>query len=187
MVVLTIPGILMKIRIAMAVIIYRVLVGALLLCFGRRLFWLFVGVLGFVIASEMTVELLAGAPAFLRLLISIVAGFAGVLIAIWMQKVAVSLAGFMAGGYFLTLILDTWELQSRHHSWIFFVIGGIAGSILMIWMFDWTLIILSSATGTNLIVHSFHMNHSMAACMVVVLFALGIVVQCKVIKPKQGR
>ena len=167
--------------------LYRILTGALLLCYGRKLFWLFVGVLGFAIASEVTAELLKGEPALVQLLISVAVGFVGIIIAITIQEIAIALAGFMAGGYFLTLLIETWGLQFHYHSWIIFLVGGIIGALLMVWMFDWALIVLSSATGANLIIQSFRMNSAMASAVFIVLFVLGIVIQARLTKPRLRR
>jgi len=162
----------------MQMLIYRILVGALLLCFGRKLFWLFVGVLGFIIASEMTVTLLHGQPEWGRLLISVVAGLVGVGVAIWMQKVAIAVSGFIAGGYFLTILLEATARQPQQE-WVVFIVGGIVGSLLMIWMFNPALIILSSITGANLILQSVHLKPAVASPVFIALVILGTMFQIR--------
>src|SRR3970040_1727818 len=83
----------------------RVVVGLLLLAVGKRLFWLFVAAVGFVAT-------LAGAARFFQpqseltlFVIAVVAGFVGALLAVFAQKLAVGVAGFLAGGYLAIRLL----------------------------------------------------------------------------------
>lgn len=168
----------------MQMLIYRILIGAVLLCLGRKLFWLFVGALGFVMASEMTVEILKTEPAWIQVVIAVVAGSIGVILAITLQEVAIAVSGFMAGGYFLTILLQATSMRFHEQSWIGFVIGGIVGALLMLWMFDPALIVLSSATGAHLILQSFHLSPALVSGLFLVLFVSGIVFQVKMLKPR---
>jgi len=161
----------------------KIAVGIILLCMGRRLFWLFVGAVGFVIASEMVATMLAHEPQTIRLVIAALVGLVGALVAIYVQKLAVTLAGFLAGGYFFMTLLDAWALQSPERSWIAFAVGGIIGAILMMAVFDWTLMIFSSITGAHLIIHSFHMDHTMAAVLFVILCIFGVLFQSRLARP----
>jgi len=77
----------------------RVLVGAFLLGFGRSLYWLFVGGVGFLAANTLASRLLEGSPRMLVLAIAVAAGLLGALLAILLQKFAVGLAGFLAGSW----------------------------------------------------------------------------------------
>jgi len=161
----------------------KIAVGVILLCMGRRLFWLFVGAVGFVVASEMVAAMLAHEPQMVRLVIAALVGLVGALIAIYVQKLAVTLAGFLAGGYFFMTLLDAWALHSPERSWIAFAVGGIIGAILMMAVFDWTLMIFSSITGAHLIIHSFHMDHTMASVLFVILCVFGVLFQSRLARP----
>jgi len=155
----------------------KIAVGILLLCMGRRLFWLFVAAVGFVIAGQMAEVLLAHEPQLVRLLVAAFVGLLGALVAIYVQKLAITLAGFLAGGYILMTLLDASTLHCP--GWISFAIGGLIGAILMIVVFNWTLMVFSSATGAHLIVPALHLHHTMASIIFVVLCVLGVLIQAR--------
>src|SRR5437867_3046454 len=81
-------------------------VGTLLLLFGRQLFWLFVGLIGFAAGLQLAPLLLPGTSEVVVFIAAVLLGLAGAVLAILLQKVAIALAGFVAGGYIaLHLIL----------------------------------------------------------------------------------
>ncbi len=73
--------------------------GLLLLLLGRRLFWLFVAVAGFVVGVQAAPYILPHQSELFLLGIALVLGVIGALLAIFLQKVAIALGGFVAGGY----------------------------------------------------------------------------------------
>src|SRR5688572_12852501 len=82
------------------------LFGLALLVAGRRLYWLFVAAVGFGIGTVLPQaffrpEGLAGATDGREwgLLIALLGGIVGALLAIFFQKLAVALAGAAAGGF----------------------------------------------------------------------------------------
>src|SRR5215467_8179107 len=81
------------------------LVGAVLLVLGRRLFWLFVGIVGFVTVYRLSLEALHVHPFAVRLALALVAGLFGVLLAVFVQRLAVGLAGFLVGAWFAAGLL----------------------------------------------------------------------------------
>src|SRR2546428_11542442 len=58
-------------------IFIRVLVGLAVLLYGRRLFWLFVGAVGFMVAITLVEPLLTGIPEWQVLIAAPVAGLRG--------------------------------------------------------------------------------------------------------------
>jgi hypothetical protein len=78
--------------------IINLLLGIVLLLLGRRLFWLFVGVAGFQLGMELA-ERFVTSPQGMKLLIAIAVGILGAVIAIFLKKVAITIAGFVIGGY----------------------------------------------------------------------------------------
>jgi hypothetical protein len=63
---------------------------------GRRLFWLFVGLMGFITAYRWF-ESNPAAQSSGRCLLAILAGIVGIVLAIFLQRVAIAVAGFFAG------------------------------------------------------------------------------------------
>jgi hypothetical protein len=168
--------------------IAALLVGLLLLFFGRKLFWLFVGATGFVVGMEVAATLFPHQNDW-AVIAGLILGLVGAVAAIFVQKIAIGIAGFLAGGYFLMTALRGWEIQSPETSWISFLIGGAIGALLMYVVFNWALIILSSISGAHLLIHPFALKHEVAALAFVVLAMIGILTQGKILgssKPQPG-
>lgn len=160
--------------------IAAIVVGLLLLFFGRKLFWLFVGATGFVVGLEIAATLFPQ-QGDLGVIIGLILGLIGAVAAIFVQKIAIGIAGFLAGGYFLMTFSRAWELQTHDAAWIAFIVGGIIGTLLMYIVFHWALIILSSISGAHLIIHPFALKHELAAIAFVVIAMIGILAQGKML------
>src|SRR5437763_7374395 len=84
----------------LSVPIIGVIVGAAILLFGRKLFWLFVAALGFAVGIEIAAYFIHEPPPWVTLVIALGLGFLGAIFAIMLQKFAIAVAGFVAGGRF---------------------------------------------------------------------------------------
>src|SRR5438093_9533694 len=74
------------------------LIGIVILFFGRKLFWLCVAAVGFVAGVELAPHLVTDPSPFLQLTIAITLGLIGALLALFLQKIAIAIFGFLAGG-----------------------------------------------------------------------------------------
>ncbi len=81
----------------------------------------------------------------LILVIALFAGIVGALLSVFLQKVAIALAGFAGGGYAAAMVLV--NLHNQPLASVGFVVGGILGAILLLTIFDAALIILSALVG----------------------------------------
>jgi len=116
------------------------------LLFGRRLFWVFVGVAGFLTGAALAGQLFSGQSEWVHLLVGIVLGAIGGLLALNLTKPMAAVGGFLAlGGAALLL---AWPLGlAGTGRWIFFLLAGGIGALLVFALFDWALIINSSISG----------------------------------------
>jgi hypothetical protein len=162
----------------------RILVGIGLLVMGRRLFLLFVGLIGFITGIHLASHFFPGQPEWMIIAIGLMAGVLGALLALLLQWMAVGLAGFLAGGYIVVSVLHVLGLGIRM-DWLPFLIGGILGTILIIFLFDWALIILSSLAGAGLITETFHVDHWVKTLLFIVLLIAGVVVQSGLMKRRR--
>jgi hypothetical protein len=162
----------------------RILAGIGLLVFGRKLFWLFVGLIGFASGMHVATRFFPGQPEWMVLAIALMAGVLGALLALFLQWLAIGLAGFLAGGYIVVRLLHVSGLTTGDTYWILFLVGGIIGLILIIILFDWALIILSSLVGAGLITESVHVAHSGGLLLLIVLVIAGILVQSRLMKTR---
>jgi len=161
-----------------------IVVGAALLIFGRKLFWLFVGGVGFLAGVAIGAKLFADQPVAVHTVIALAVGILGAVLAIVVKKVAVGVAGFLAGGLLLHHLVQTFSATSEHSPWIAFLIGGIIGAILINALFDWALIVLSSLVGSLLIVQELDVSEVAAALFAIILLVCGIIVQSRMKKGK---
>lgn len=156
------------------------LVGFVLLLFGRSLFWLFVAVAGFVAGMEAAPYLLPHQTELFTLVVALILGLIGALLALFLQKVAIVIAGFITGGHLAAVLLA--PVASRAGGLypgavLFFIIGGIVGAILLYIFFNWALIILSSMYGAHLILQGFAPPRHLFSILFIVLALVGILVQ----------
>jgi Domain of unknown function (DUF4203) len=153
------------------------LIGVLILFFGRRLFWLCVAAIGFAAGVELAPQLVHEPSPLLALTIALVLGFIGALLALFLQKIAIAIAGFFAGGKLAVAIAAGFFAQHAQYFGLTFLIGGIVGAILLLVVFDWALIFLSAAVGAHLIQSAISLPPIGAGILFIVLVIIGVLVQ----------
>ncbi len=155
----------------------KILAGVMLLILGRRLFWLFVGLIGFTAGFTLAQQYLSLSSELLELMIAVGIGLIGVFLAIFLQRLAIAIGGFLAGGLFATSLLELfkWNVSPL----VLFVIGGVLGAVLLSIFFDWALIFLSSISGAMLISRSLPLEPLLTTVAFVVLVIVVILVQTR--------
>ena len=160
-----------------------VLIGVAILLLGRKLFWLFVAALGFVFGSQLAVQITHQPPSSpVVLLVAIGLGIVGAVLAILLQKIAIGVAGFIAGGR-IALGLSAAFFAHPPSDGIIFLIGGILGAILFLVLFDWALIFFSSVEGAHLIANAIVLTQTSRVILFIVLMVIGIFVQSSMLSP----
>lgn len=161
----------------LSVPVISVIVGAVVLFAGRKLFWLFVAALGFAVGLEIAQYIMRDPPVWMALSIALVLGFAGALIAILLQKVAIAIAGFVGGGRVAVSLASAFFVNYAHYHAVIFLAGGVIGALLLLALFDWALIVLSAIEGAHLIRSGIVLPERGGEILFIALAALGIVVQ----------
>ncbi len=164
--------------------LFRLFLGIALLVMGRRLFWLFLGGVGFVSGFDFAERMIHGQSHSVILIIALFAGALGAMVAIFLQKFAVVAGGFFAGGYLLTELLKVLGVRIGDYHWFLFIAGGLVGAVLMSVVFGWTLIILSSLIGSILISQTFHFGERLSEFLLISLVLVGIVIQSGLVREK---
>src|SRR2546430_2599747 len=162
--------------------ILSILIGAVILFFGRKLFWLCVAAVGFAAGVELAPHLIHEPSAVLQLSVAIVFGFIGALLALFLQKVGIAVAGFLAGGKLAMALVTAFFVHGSNYPGVTFIIGGIIGAILLLSLFDWALIVMSAVVGAYLIGHTIVLPQTGATILFIGLTALGIVVQAAALR-----
>jgi Domain of unknown function (DUF4203) len=161
----------------------QVLVGLVLVLFGRKLFWLFVGVVGFLAGMRFGAQLVTGQPEIVILVIALGVGLLAAVLAIVLQRVAVALAGGLAGGMLAMQIAVALGVNAESTGWIFFVIGAVLAAILVSVVFDWALIILSALIGASIISDLLPFDQFGRLISTITLFVVGAIVQSRLFAP----
>lgn len=152
-------------------------VGGVLLIAGRRLFWLAVGAAGFVVALFLALRFLDPEPLWLLLGLALVAGVAGAVLAVLLQRLAVALAGFLAGGW---LGLALWIQLGGAEGWPAlgaFLVAGVVAAILAGAVFELALVVVSALIGALLIAGGIGADGLFGLALVAVLTVAGSLVQ----------
>src|SRR5205814_7298404 len=122
------------------------LIGIVILFFGRKLFWLCVAAVGFVAGVELAPHLVNEPSPLLQLTVAIVLGLIGALLALFLQKVAIAVFGFLAGGKLAGATAAAFFVHSVLYSTVIFVVRGVIGAILLLTLLDWALIVDRKST-----------------------------------------
>ena len=153
--------------------------GIVLLLFGRRLFWLALGGLGFLVALELAHEFLPIDSPGLRLGLAFVAGLGGAILAIMVQRLAVAVAGLLGGGYLGFVAASFWQPAEVIWFWAAIAVGALFGVFLSAFLFDAALIALSSLAGAALLSQSLDLGYPLTAWIFLGLLCLGVLVQAQ--------
>src|SRR6266511_3402473 len=162
-----------------SVAIVGALIGVVILLFGRKLFWLCVAAVGFAAGVEIAPHVVHEPSPLMALIIALVLGLIGALLALFLQKIAIAVLGFLAGGKLAGAIAAAFFVQYAQHSTVIFLVGGIIVAILLLVLFDWALVFVSSLIGAHLIVYqsAIALPQSGSTILFLGLAVLGILVQ----------
>ncbi len=165
----------------MQIALITVLIGLALLAAGRKLFWLFVGVVGFSLGYNLGTQFAAtylhGGGQTAVLVFAAVLAVAGALLAVFVEKLAVSAAGFLFGGYLAIQAIGHPEAGMNLPLIVLFVAGGIIGALLVALVFNWALIILTSLAGSFMIFSDLPVRNALATVLFIALTVVGMAIQ----------
>lgn len=165
--------------------IVHAILGAVILFFGRRLYWLAVGVLGFLVGAQLASQQLAETEVVIQLLAAVAAGVIGAILAIVFQRIAFAVGGILAGAYLAQGIAVSVGANPDAQL-IWSAIGGVGGAVIAVLLMDWAIIALTSLVGAGAIVSTIELSDGVSALLLVVLAALGIAVQAWHFGPSQA-
>jgi hypothetical protein len=156
--------------------IVPVMFGGAILLFGRVLYWLFVGVVAYFLGFQLATNFLPGEPGLITL-IAIIAGIIGIALAVVARYMAVGLTGFIVGGFLFNQVTVAFDFSAGDYAWLIFVAGGVFGVMLVGFLSDWALILLSAFAGALLVLNELPVQESLIFWVYLGLVLLGIIVQ----------
>ena len=162
----------------MMVNVFLAVLGVLLLVLGWKVFWLFVGVVGFALGLQMVQLVLGPQPFWILWVAGLVCGIIGAILALFFQKLAIGIGGFMAGS---TIALHLSLMTGYDAGVLVALIGGVVGAVALYLLFDWALIILSSVVGTTFIIEAMGRQAPYAPVLSAVLITAGVIFQARLL------
>jgi hypothetical protein len=154
-------------------------VGLVLLFFGRRLFWLALAALGFLLGLAIADHLLTAQSEGVRLGLALLCGVAGGVLAVMAQKLAIRLAGLLGGGFGGFWLIGLWPPHDELRTIVAVVVGALVGALVAGFLFDTALIIVSALAGASLFAQNSQLPDRFAPWVFVVLLCLGVMVQTR--------
>lgn len=165
----------------------NIFVGLALLTTGRKLFWLFVGLIGFTAGFHFAPQIWPGGSMLAVFLMAVGIGTVGAILAVFFQKLMVALAGFAAGSHIAAQMVVFFGTSLAPLAWLPELIGGVIGAVLVLAVFDWALIVLSASLGAALMVQGLQYSLKMEKILFPVLAALGMAFQISVLLMERGK
>jgi len=165
--------------------VLQVILALAMLFLGRKLFWVFVGSIGFITATELATANLTAQPEWVIVLIGLAAGIFGALLAIFFQAGAIGFAGILGGGYLGLLLMRYLSITNQTAQTIAYIVGAVIGLILMILLFDYALIALSSLSGSLILIETVGLSGWLFWVLAAIIAVIGISVQYRQLEPSQ--
>lgn len=156
--------------------------GVVLLLFGRRVFWLFVALTGFLAGAWIAAVLLPGRGDAVAVAVALGSGCLGALLALFAQKVAVGVGGFLAGALLGQASLPLFPPFVP--GWAVMMGAGIVGAVLLLALLDGALMALSALLGASVLAQALPLLPWAQTLAFVALALFGIVFQARRRKPR---
>lgn len=164
--------------------LFVIISGLILLLFGKRLFWLLIAIMGFLLGKTIGESVFAVQQQWISFMIGVGTGVIGAVVAIFAQRIAFILAGFYAGTY-LTLI--SFKLFGTNNpSMAFSIAGGIIGGLMAVFFIDWAIILLACLAGAGAVVGALGLGQTEGFIVFITLVTTGTLIQTGFFK-KQNR
>jgi hypothetical protein len=160
------------------------LAGIALLVAGRRLFWLFVGVVGFAAGFSFATRVFGPGSEGTSLIVALVVGLLGVVLALAALRWAVAIAGFLVGGWAAAQVLQIDVAHAHLGGVLICLVAGLIAAWLARGVLEGGLIVLSSFAGASFILEALDPRHGVGAAILVGLTLFGIVLQAAVTSPR---
>jgi hypothetical protein len=155
-----------------------VVIGILLLIFGRRLYWLALAGLGFAIAVHLSREYLLFQSTQQQVIVGVVLGLVGGLLAVVAQQLAVRVAGFILGGWGTFFVARTlWPDADLMIPILLAAGGAILGVLFAAKLFDVALVLVTSCVGAVLISQHLYLDPAIQTIVWLILTLFGIALQ----------
>ena len=164
--------------------ILRVVLGSVVLLAGRNIFWLFIAALGFLLGIDVASTWQAGQSTTVVLATGLWAGFIGAVLAVIFERVGFALAGFYAAAFLVLAYAGKLGVGSVNP--VILLMVGLVGAVVAGLLTDWAIILLSAVAGAAAILSVFPLQPVVDGVALLVLAAIGVVVQGTTLTRRRG-
>lgn len=166
--------------------VLALVLGALLLFAGRRLFWFAIGAVGFLAGFWAADRLLGLEETWLLLGVGILLGIVGAVLAVLLQRLAIALAGFLVGGGAGAWVAVEVFAAPEAAQWVAFAVVGLLAAVVAAFLFEAALIVITALLGAALVAQALPLGTLASSVVLLVLTALGIVAQAFTRPDREG-
>lgn len=152
-------------------------IGLILIFLGRRVYLISIGILGFLGGLYLITSLIGISHDWRSLLVALLLGVVGSLLAFALHKAAWIFGGFFGGGVLLMYLNDAFSIPAIGSPVVVFILGGIVGALLFLLLLDWALILVTALTGATLITYQSGLGGPAGQALLIGLLFAGILVQ----------
>ncbi len=163
----------------------RLFLGAMLMIQGRKIYWLFVGGVGFFVTLALLNPPYSGMSIQTARIIAIIVAFLGALMAIFLHKLAIFVGGFLGGGYLLIVLIELFGVRLGDLNFLLFLVGGIVGALIVNSAFDGALIFFSAVLGAGMVVQAMDLAPLWRFVAVPLLAAVGMGLQALIMRNEE--
>ena len=129
--------------------------GLLLLFFGRKLYWLLLGAVGFGLGFGLLNQFVATSTSWAPWLAGLVGGLAGVLAAFFVQGALLAVVGALLGAICALMAISMWGTVPPVVLLVVAVVGAILGAVVLRKVFFAAVIVATSLAGGGLLMEAF--------------------------------
>lgn len=151
--------------------------GVILLIAGRKMYWFFSAVAGMIAGIYLGGVVLDAESQGWQIAFAVIGAVLGAILAVGLQKLAIGIVGFIAGGYGSLFLWQTLGLPEGRVEWVPFIVGGVIAAVLVALAFEYGLIALTSWAGSTLISRELDLSGWLGGAVFFGLIVAGVVIQ----------
>jgi hypothetical protein len=162
----------------------QVIAGILLVLLGRRILWLFLGILGFFVTRGLVLNYLPDLSGQTTLIVALAGGGAAASIILLAEKLAVAGGGVLGGAFVGAFVWQQLVPGAGGMPWIGIAVGAILGFLIVRFVVKLALAIAASAVGAALLALALP-EPEYRMITFVVLLIIGVVLQSGLLRRKK--
>jgi hypothetical protein len=152
-------------------------IGFMMLIAGRPVYPVFVGSISFLVGTYLSNQITVFPPEWNSFFIPMLFAILGIASTMAFKRWAARVAGFIAGGIMVMNLPNAFGTGGYWTSPIIFAVAGIVSAVLLFFIFDFALIVLSSLMAVTLILSYMQVGRLDQGAMFLILALFGMIVQ----------